>query len=118
MARPHDLQGRPLVSKKSTATDVARYGSMGSLLTTAADYAKFLLEVIAPKAGDAFRLNDKSLRKMLRPQVKVAEGEGYTVEWGLGWRIAHTANGDLIGHGGDSTGFHWDERFIRVCNVV
>ena len=36
---------------------------------------------------------------MLRSQVKVAEGDGYTVEWVLGWRIAHTASEDLIGSG-------------------
>lgn len=93
-------------NKKSTATDVARYGSAGALLATATDYAKFLIEVIDPKASDAFRLSKASLTEMLRPQVRVADGDGYSISWALGWRIAHTVNGDFVSHGGDNTGFH------------
>lgn len=106
MARPHDRQGAPLENKKSTAAVVARYGSMGALLTTATDYAKFLIEVIEPKAPDAFRLNTASVKEMLRPQVKVMEGDGYSISWALGWRIAQTPNGTFVSHGGDNTGFH------------
>ena len=106
MARPHDPQGRPLDNKKSSATDAARYASAGALLTTATDYARFLIEVIDPKVSDAFRLSKASRTEMLRPQVKVADGDGYSISWALGWRIAHTKNGDLISHGGDTAGFH------------
>ena len=106
MARPHNLRGAPLDNKKSTAADVARYGSMGALLTTATDYAKFLIEVVEPKAPGAFRLNKASVKEMLRPRVKVADGDGYSISWGLGWRIAHTTDGDLVSHSGDNTGFH------------
>jgi hypothetical protein len=79
---------------------------MGGLLTTATDYAKFLIEVIAPKPADAFRLSQASLMEMLRPQIKVENGSGYSVSWALGWRVAHTDDGDLVSHGGDQSGFH------------
>jgi hypothetical protein len=85
---------------------VARYGSAGALLTTATDYAKFLIEVIAPKPSDAFRLKKASLDQMLRPRIKVVETDEYLISWGLGWKIAHTKNGDIINHGGDNKGFH------------
>lgn len=105
-ARPHDLQGRPLTKKKPTATDAARYAAPGGLHTTPTDYARFLIETINPRASDAYRLSKASLDEMVRPQVKVSEGEGYSISWGLGWRIAHTKIGDLISHGGDNEGFH------------
>lgn len=106
MARPHDAQGAPMENKKSTGPDVARYGAMGGLLTTATDYAKFLMEVIAPKASDKFRLSAASHREMLRPQIKVTDGDGYSIWWGLGWRIAQTPERELVSHGGDNSGFH------------
>ena len=58
MATAHDKEGRPTPRPKSTRVDVARYGSAGSLMTTATDYAKFLIEVIEPRPADAFRLDD------------------------------------------------------------
>lgn len=106
VARPHGVHGDPLPYHKPTAAAVARYGAMGGLLTTATDYAKFLIEIIDPKPEDAFRLSRVSLTEMLRPQVKVADGKGYSIWWALGWRVAHTADHDLVGHGGDQTGFH------------
>ena len=106
MARPHDEQGTPLEIRKYAPADAARYGAMGGLLTTATDYAKFLIEVIAPKPADAFRLSQISIEEMLKPQVKVEETNEYSISWALGWRIAHTAQGDLVSHGGDQTGFH------------
>lgn len=106
LARAHDPKGKPLGPKKPTATDAARYASSGALLTTPTDYAKFLIEVIDPKPPDAFRLRKASLQQMLRPQVTVTKTNEYSISWGLGWRIAHTDNGDLISHGGDNTGFH------------
>ena len=54
-ARPHDKEGKPLPQgKPGTALDVARYGSAGSLMTTATDYAKFLIEVMQLKPEDAY----------------------------------------------------------------
>lgn len=107
MARPHDDQGMPLTPRKSTAPDVARYGSMGGLLTTATDYAKFLIEIVDPRPPDKFRLTPASLEEMLRPQVRVEDGPGYEISWALGWKITQTEEfGKLVSHGGDQTGFH------------
>jgi CubicO group peptidase (beta-lactamase class C family) len=104
MARPHDQKGKPFDNKKSTETDAARYGSSGALLTTPTDYAKFLIEVIDPKASDAFRLAKNSLEEMVRPQVKVSEE--YSTSWALGWEIQHSGKRNFIIHGGDNKGFH------------
>ena len=101
-ARPHDAEGKPLTKGKPAATAAARYAAAGGLHTTPADYAKFLIEVIAPKRSDAFRLNAESLKEMVRPQVKVDEANS----WALGWRIFHSRKGDLIVHGGNQKGFH------------
>jgi CubicO group peptidase (beta-lactamase class C family) len=106
VARAHDAKGEPLPYRKPAAAAVARYGAMGGLLTTATDYAKFLVQVIARNPEDKFRLSQASLTEMLRPQVKVENGKGYSIWWALGWRVAHTPDGDLISHGGDQTGFH------------
>lgn len=106
LARPHDDAGSPLPVRKSTPAGAARYGAMGGLCTTASDYAKFLIEVIDPKPADAFRLERTTVNEMLRPQVKVEDGPGYSISWALGWRVAQTADGDLVSHGGDQTGYH------------
>ena len=114
MARPHDDQGRPLTPGKSMAPDVARYGAMGGLLTTATDYAKFLIEIIDPKPADAFRLTQANIEEMLRPHVKVEDGPGYEISWALGWKIAQTEEfGEIVSHGGDQTGFHSIAEFSR-----
>ena len=63
---------------------------MGGLLTTATDCPRFPIEVIDPKPGDGFRPNQASLQEMLRPQVKVEDGPGYSISWALGWKVAQT----------------------------
>ena len=80
---------------------MARYGAAGGLCTTPTDYARFLIEVINPKQGDAFRLNKASVEKMLRPQVKMND----SVSQALGWQVQHTEKGDFISHGGGNPGF-------------
>src|SRR5262249_3554370 len=100
-AAPHDAEGTPSPKRKSRATDAARYGAAGGLHSTPTDYAKFLIEVINPKPPDAFRLNQDSLKEMLRPQVKIND----SISQALGWQIRHTENGDFIMHGGGNPGF-------------
>ena len=103
-ARPHDRDGKPFDNKKPTEVDLARYGAAGELRTTPTDYAKFLLEVVEPKESDAFRLTKKSLKEMLRPQVKVSDE--YSSSWALGWQIQQSEKDTIIMHGGDNKGFH------------
>jgi len=102
MARGHDPEGKPSkMSRKPTGPSVARYGMVGGLCTTPTDYSKFLIEIIDPKASDAFRLNKDSLKEMLRPQVK----RNSQSSWALGWDITHTENGNFIRHGGGHPGY-------------
>jgi len=100
-ATPHDAEGKPSAKRKTRATTAARYGAAGGLHTTPTDYAKFLIEVIKPKASDAFRLGKGSLAEMLQPQAKINE----SISQALGWQIRHTENGDFIMHSGGNPGF-------------
>jgi CubicO group peptidase (beta-lactamase class C family) len=104
MARPHDSKGQPMEQKKSSVTDIMRYGSAGALLSTPTDYAKFLIEVMRPKSPDAAHLTNASWSEMLRPQMKAQHM--IPSDWALGWQVMHVPQGDLIGHGGDNDGFH------------
>jgi CubicO group peptidase (beta-lactamase class C family) len=100
-ARPHDEAGKPLPLSHPTAIDAARYAAMGGLRTTALDYAKFLIEIVAPHAPTEFRLTEPTRREMLRPQTKVDE----TKAWALGWEEERLPQGTLIEHEGGQTGF-------------
>ena len=106
-ARPHDSEGKPFVKKKPTATNAARYASAGGLHTTATDYAKFLIEIVNPKESDAFRLSKKSLREMVRPQVKLDEQQKIdgASSWALGWGVQERETGNVIVHSGGNDGF-------------
>jgi CubicO group peptidase (beta-lactamase class C family) len=109
MAHPHDRDGKPIPNSPGTALDVARYGSAGSLMTTASDYAKFLIEVMQPKPADAYRLNESTRREMLKPHIEVPAP--IKASWALGWQIWHLEMGDLVVHGGDDTGWHSHSAF-------
>ncbi len=106
MARPHDMEGKPMVPGEPHPTNPARYAAAGGLLTTPTDYAKFVMEVIDAKPGDAYRLTKRSRDEMIRPRIAVASTKEYTASWALGWRVARTNAGEWIGHGGDNPGFH------------
>ncbi len=81
----------------------------GSLNTTAADYAKFVVAVM-----DGTGLKKETARLMLTPQVRVQEGcqecvtqtgpvrLSMSVFWGLGWGLQQTADGKSFWHWGDS----------------
>jgi CubicO group peptidase (beta-lactamase class C family) len=100
-ARAHDAEGKPIDKGKPTAESAARYGAAGELRTTPTDYAKFLIEVIDPKARDSFRLSKEMLKEMVRPQAKVDASSS----WALGWQIQHSEKDDFITHGGYNKGF-------------
>jgi CubicO group peptidase (beta-lactamase class C family) len=106
-ARPHDSSGKPISKSKGTAAAAARYAAAGGLLTTAKDFAKFIIEIVSPKESDAFRLTQKSLKEMARPQIELDETvkiDGAT-SWGLGWAIQERPEGNLLVHSGGQRGF-------------
>lgn len=103
-AAPHDAHGKPLPRQKASDIDAARYGAAGMLHTTATDYAKFLIEIMAPKPSDRFRLRKDTIAEMVRPQIKGGDSPD---SWrALGWEVVRTNKDDLIVHGGDNSGFH------------
>ncbi len=106
-ASPHDVAGRPSPKKKPRSPDVARYGACGGLHTTATEYAKFLMEIVNPKPSDAFRLTAKSLREMVRPQIRLPELEKIdgADSWAIGWAVQERKTGPVLVHSGGQAGF-------------
>lgn len=105
MARPHSSIGQSIEQNKSTAEGVARYGAAGALLTTASDYATFVINVIDPPAADTFHLSRASVAEMVKPHVKL-ENSTPAASWALGWQVFHNPARDFIFHGGNNKGFH------------
>lgn len=110
-ALPHDADGKPMPGHRWSALEAARWASSGGLLSTPADYARFLIEVVSPRHPDAFRLGRASLDEMVRPAIRVPDGQrgsAWTLgsSWGLGWQLFDIAGAPVIAHGGDSQGFH------------
>lgn len=104
-AHPHDVNGQPLAKKKPNAADIARYGAVGELRTTASDYAKFLLAVLNLPAGEAL-LGAELRNEMLRPQVKLREEKIDGADsWALGWAVQERPTGNVILHSGGQSGF-------------
>lgn len=79
-------------------------------MTTAIDYARFLIEVMQPKPVDDYRLNEASRKEMLKPHIQV-EGSPIKASWALGWQIWHLEQGNVVAHGGDSDGWHSQSAF-------
>ena len=102
-ATTHDAKGVLLQRGRASATDAARYGAAGGLFTTPTDYARFLIEVMAPKPADNWRMTSEHIADMLRPVVRVGDVPPHS--WALGWQILHTPMGDAIAHGGSNPGF-------------
>src|SRR5215813_461328 len=72
------------------------------LYSTAGDFARFMIEIIAPSKKDAWHLSESSLNEMLKPQSRV---DG-AVSWGLGWGLQHTRSGDAFWHWGNWAGLY------------
>ena len=106
VASAHDASGRSLPQPPTiSAAAIARYGSSGALMTTATDYARFLIEIMQPKPPDSYRLNEASRREMLMPQIE-AMTSPFKTSWALGWSVWHLQEGDVLAHGGDLHGWH------------
>ena len=109
VAKPHDENGKRIPGKYYTqpspaerAEGIALYGAAAMLMTTPADYAKFLLEFLNPKPADNFRLNAASRAEMLRPQVKTKQA------WeGLSWPLEqHEGAPTIFAHSGQDAGYY------------
>jgi CubicO group peptidase (beta-lactamase class C family) len=73
--------------------------SASSLLTTAHDYAKFLVALM-----DGVGLKQATFQQMWSPQVAVPE-KGPGISFGLGWGIEQVGASKYIYHGGNNVAF-------------
>lgn len=105
-ALPHNRWEQPhFISKSSKA------GAAGSMLTTASDFARFIVAVL-----DADGIGGEAVREMLKPQIALTskrmfgpdawndtdENRGINLSWGLGWGLFETKHGHAFfrtGHG-------------------
>lgn len=67
-----------------------------SLYSGAADYAKFMLNILHCRGG----ISDAGFKEMTRPQNKAGDG----VSWGLGWGIP-AGDPSVLWHWGDNGGY-------------
>ena len=110
-------EGRPSTDWRSTDERVARAvraiggdapdpqrllpNAAASLYTTAADFARFMLEFTGPAPDDPAHLSETGRAEMIRPQVAVADG----LAWSLGWGVEHGSDGaagDALWQWGDN----------------
>jgi CubicO group peptidase (beta-lactamase class C family) len=91
MAQGHTTHGIPQDDRQIRVADA------DSLLTTASDYATFVVACIWPEGDESI---DQPARLMMRPQVTVADN----LYWGLGWGIEETDEGALLWHIGGGSG--------------
>jgi len=91
MAQGHDTQGIPQPDRQIRIADA------DSLLTTASDYATFVVACVWPDGSEP---TDQPSRLMMRPHVSVADD----LYWGLGWGIEETDEGSLLWHIGGGIG--------------
>ena len=97
-----------------TAKPLRKYSqaiAAGSLHTTTADYAKFVIAMMKSTG-----LKKETFKQMLSRQTKVDEGCSNCINnkptgkfsdsifWGLGWGLQQTANGNSFWHWGDNNG--------------
>lgn len=103
-AYAHDSAGMLAGRGKSSEANAA-----ASLHTTALDYAKFVSAILKRKG-----IKEATVQEMLRTQTKVDESCAVCFEqpplgkfssainWGLGWGLENSANGNAFWHWGDN----------------
>ena len=67
------------------------------MISTPEDFARFLIEIMAPANRTGAHLSAELTAEMLRPQAEVSKA----ISWGLGWGVQHTESGDTFWHWGN-----------------
>lgn len=86
---------------------VSSFGAV-SLVTTASDYARFVIETFHTGDGDTYRLNQTTIDQMLTPHIPVGDQQG--LWWGLGWSLQEVD--------GQTAFWHWGQRRSRTRNFA
>jgi CubicO group peptidase (beta-lactamase class C family) len=94
MAQGHHAHGIPEDDRQIRVADA------DSLLTTAFDYATFVVACLWPDPAAGDETAHQISRLMHQPQVRV----NGNLHWGLGWGIEATADGPLLWHIGGGAG--------------
>lgn len=87
--------------EKSPATHDLLVNSAGGLLTTASDYAKFMLLMMDGKRRADWHISDAARQAMLTPRIEV---RGRDIMRGLGWELEQSPTGPLFQHSGSNYG--------------
>jgi len=75
--------------------------SAGGLLTTASDYAKFMVLMMDRPRRAAWEIGEATRQTMLTPQLDV---RGRDISRGLGWELEQSSAGPLFQHSGSNYG--------------
>jgi len=75
--------------------------SAGGLLTTASDYAKFMVLMMDRPRRAAWEIGNATRQAMLTPQLDV---RGRDISRGLGWELEQSSAGPLFQHSGSNYG--------------
>lgn len=87
--------------KTAPSTHDLLVNSAGGLLTTASDYAKFMLLMTDRPGRASWEISDAARRAMLTPQLDV---RGRDITRGLGWELEQSSAGPLFQHSGSNYG--------------
>ena len=71
----------------------------GSLMTTATDYARFIIRIMDSTRRGKFEITEATLREMLTPQISINNA----LAWGLGWGLEQAESRQYF--------WHWGEHF-------
>lgn len=75
--------------------------SAGGLLTTASDYAKFMMLMMDRPERASWEISDAARQAMLTPRLEV---RGRDISRGLGWELEQSPTGPLFQHSGSNYG--------------
>ncbi|MBL0914680.1 MAG: beta-lactamase family protein [Sphingopyxis sp.] len=75
--------------------------SAGGLLTTAADYAKFMALMMNGRKRASWEISEVARQAMLTPKIEV---RGQDISRGLGWELEQSPAGSLFQHSGSNYG--------------
>ena len=75
--------------------------SAGGLLTTASDYAKFMVLMMDRPGRASWEISDAARQAMLTPKLEV---RGRDISRGLGWELEQSSTGQLFQHSGSNYG--------------